>query len=84
MVARLLDCDETIGEGLVVLAPDLSPDGTIQVAAKGGAVWARRVVALCARVIGAGGVVVSMPVAGLAYSPGGLCGGWSGCGGLPW
>ena len=61
MVARLLDCDETIGEGLVVLAPDLSPGGTIQVAARGGAVWARRVVALCGRVVAAGGVVVSMP-----------------------
>ena len=61
MVARLLDSDETIAEGLVVLAPDVSPGGEVQVAAKGGAVWARRVVALCARVIGAGGVVVSMP-----------------------
>ena len=61
MVSRLLDCDETIGESLVVLAPDLSPDGTIQVAAHDGAVWARRVVALCGRVVAAGGVVVSMP-----------------------
>lgn len=60
-VARLLDCDETIGEGLVVLAPDLSPDGTIQGAAHDGAVWARRVSALCGRVVAAGGVVVSMP-----------------------
>ena len=61
MVARLLDCDETVGEGLVVLAPDLSPGGTIQVAARNGAVWARRVSALCGRVVAAGGVVVSMP-----------------------
>jgi hypothetical protein len=61
MVSRLLDFDETIAEGLVVLVPDVSPGGEVQVAAKGGAVWARRVVALCARVIGAGGVVVSMP-----------------------
>lgn len=61
MVARLLDFDETIGEGLVVLAPDLSPGGTIQGAARDGAVWARRVVALCGRVVGVGGVVVSMP-----------------------
>ena len=61
MVSRLLDFDETIGEGLVVLAPDLSPGGAIQVAARGGAVWARRVVALCGRVVAAGGVVVSMP-----------------------
>lgn len=61
MVSRLLDFDETIGEGLVVLVPDVSPGGEVQVAAKGGAVWARRVVALCGRVVTAGGVVVSMP-----------------------
>ena len=61
MVARLLDFDESVAEGLVVLAPDLSPGGTIQVAARGGAVWARRVSALCGRVMAAGGVVVSMP-----------------------
>ena len=61
MVARLLDFDETIGEGLVVLAPDLSPGGAIQGAARDGAVWARRVSALCGRVVGVGGVVVSMP-----------------------
>ena len=61
MVSRLLDFDETIGEGLVVLAPDLSPGGAIQGAARAGAVWARRVSALCGRVVAAGGVVVSMP-----------------------
>lgn len=61
MVARLLDFDETVAEGLVVLVPDVSPGGEVQVAAKGGAVWARRVVALCGRVVAAGGVVVSMP-----------------------
>lgn len=61
MVARLLDFDETISEGLVVLAPDLSPGGTVQVAARAGEVWARRVSALCGRVVAAGGVVVSMP-----------------------
>lgn len=61
MVARLLDFDETVAEGLVVLAPDLSPGGAIQGAARDGAVWARRVVALCGRVVAAGGVVVSMP-----------------------
>ena len=61
MVARLLDFDETIGEGLVVLAPDLSPGGAIQGAARDGEVWARRVSALCGRVVAAGGVVVSMP-----------------------
>lgn len=61
MVARLLDFDETISEGLVALAPDLSPGGAIQDAARDGAVWARRVVALCGRVVAAGGVVVSMP-----------------------
>lgn len=61
MVSRLLDFDETIAEGLVVLVPDVSPGGEVQVAAKGGAVWARRVVALCGRVVAAGGVVVSMP-----------------------
>lgn len=61
MVARLLDFDETIGDGLVVLAPDLSPGGAIQVAARAGAVWARSVSALCGRVVGVGGVVVSMP-----------------------
>lgn len=61
MVARLLDFDETVGEGLVVLAPDLSPGGAIQGAARAGEVWARRVVALCGRVVTAGGVVVSMP-----------------------
>ena len=61
MVSRLLDFDETIGEGLVVLAPDLSPGGTVQGAARDGAVWARRVSALCGRVVGVGGVVVSMP-----------------------
>lgn len=61
MVSRLLDFDETIAEGLVVLVPDVSPGGEVQVAAKGGAVWARRVVALCGRVVTAGGVVVSMP-----------------------
>lgn len=61
MVSRLLDFDEAIGEGLVVLAPDLSPGGAIQGAARDGAVWARRVSALCGRVVAAGGVVVSMP-----------------------
>ena len=61
MVSRLLDFDETIAEGLVVLAPDLSTGGAIQGAARDGAVWARRVVALCGRVVAAGGVVVSMP-----------------------
>ena len=61
MVSRLLDFDETIGEGLVVLAPDLSPGGAIQGAARAGEVWARRVSALCGRVVAAGGVVVSMP-----------------------
>lgn len=61
MVSRLLDFDETVAEGLVVLAPDLSPGGAIQGAARGGAVWARRVSALCGRVVAAGGVVVSMP-----------------------
>lgn len=61
MVTRLLDFDETVAEGLVVLAPDLSPGGAIQGAARDGAVWARRVVALCGRVVAAGGVVVSMP-----------------------
>ena len=61
MVSRLLDFDEIIGEGLVVLAPDLSPGGAIQGAARDGVVWARRVVALCGRVVAAGGVVVSMP-----------------------
>lgn len=61
MVARLLDCDETIGEGLVVLVPDVSPGGIVQEGARGGAAWARRVVSLCGRVVGVGGVVVSMP-----------------------
>lgn len=61
MVSRLLDFDETVAEGLVVLAPDVSPGGAIQGAARDGAVWARRVVALCGRVVAAGGVVVSMP-----------------------
>lgn len=61
MVARLLDFDETVAEGLVVLAPDLSPGGAIQGAARNGEVWARRVSALCGRVVAAGGVVVSMP-----------------------
>lgn len=61
MVARLLDCDETIGEGLVVLVPDVSPGGIVQEGARAGAAWARRVSALCGRVVAAGGVVVSMP-----------------------
>ena len=61
MVTRLLDFDETIGEDLVALVSDVSPGGAIQVAARDGAAWARRVAALCARVVGAGGVVVSMP-----------------------
>jgi hypothetical protein len=61
MVARLLDCDETIGEGLVVLVPDVSPGGIVQEGARAGEVWARRVSALCGRVVAAGGVVVSMP-----------------------
>lgn len=61
MVARLLDFDETIGEGLVVLVPDVSPGGIVQEGARAGEVWARRVSALCGRVVAAGGVVVSMP-----------------------
>lgn len=61
MVVRLLDFDETIGEGLVVLVPDVSPGGVVQEGARDGAVWARRVSALCGRVVGVGGVVVSMP-----------------------
>ena len=61
MVARLLDCDETIGEGLVVLVPDVSPGGIVQEGARAGEAWARRVSALCGRVVGVGGVVVSMP-----------------------
>ena len=61
MVARLLDCDETVGEGLVVLVPDVSPGGIVQEGARAGEVWARRVSALCGRVVAAGGVVVSMP-----------------------
>lgn len=61
MVARLLDCDETIGEGLVVLVPDVSPGGIVQEGVRAGEVWARRVSALCGRVVAAGGVVVSMP-----------------------
>ena len=60
-VSRLLDFDEAVAEGLVVLAPDLSPGGAIQGAARNGEVWARRVSALCGRVVAAGGVVVSMP-----------------------
>lgn len=61
MVARLLGFDETIGEGLVVLVPDVSPGGIAQEGARAGEVWARRVIALCGRVVAAGGVVVSMP-----------------------
>lgn len=61
MVSRLLDFDESVAEGLVVLAPDLSPVGAIQGAARDGAVWERRVSALCGRVVAAGGVVASMP-----------------------
>ena len=61
MVARLLDFDETIGEGLVVLVPDVSPGGIVQEGARAGEAWARRVSALCGRVVAAGGVVVSMP-----------------------
>lgn len=61
MVSRLLDFDETIGGGLVVLVPDVSPGGIVQEGARAGEVWARCVSALCGRVVAAGGVVVSMP-----------------------
>ena len=61
MVSRLFDFDEAIGEGLVVLVPDVSPGGVVQGSARAGEVWARRVSALCGRVVAAGGVVVSMP-----------------------